>query len=478
MEAEIKQDTTNVVNGKNTLQVFSEIVNRINLASRLGIDTYGGDRDIYNALGYPKTLRIEDYWARYERQDIAKAIIDRPVKASWKGHINIIETIKKQDTPFEKKWNELFMTLKLKSIFIRADKLTGLGRYSVILLGLSDARTFEDLSKPPNVSGNLSLLYVRPVSERNAKIESFEDDPKSERFGLPKIYAINTSDGANTKTLRVHYSRVVHLVEDLSENEVYGTPRLKSVYNRLIDLEKLIGGDAEMFWRGARPGYVGEVDPDYQMSAAALADVQNQIKEFENSLRRVLINQGVKYNALSQQIADPLSHIDGQIQMISADTGIPKRILTGSERGELSSAQDKQEWITYVTSRREEQNEPMIIRPFIDKLIEIRVLPKPASPYKVVWDKVFSLSDKEKVELGAKRAEAVKDYTTNTIAQELIPVGIFAEHFLAFDDVQVETLLSQIDEEKIKEKALSEDENELIKEEASTKEKTTNKKDV
>lgn len=459
----MEETKTEPKNGKNTIQVFSELVNRINLASRLGIDTYGGDRDIYNALGYPKKLKIEDYWARYERQDIAKAIIDRPVKASWKGHIEVIETIADSDTPFEKKWKELFLNLKLKSIFIRADKLTGLGRYSVILLGLNDVTKIEDFSKPVNPRKGLELLYVKPISERSAKIDTFEKNPQNERFGLPLTYNIETSDGENTKTIKVHYTRVVHLVEDLSENEVYGTPRLKSVYNRLIDIEKIVGGDAEMFWRGARPGYVGEVDPDYQMSSDAYDDLQDQIKEFENSMRRVLINQGVKYNALAQQIADPLPHLDGQIQMISADTGIPKRILTGSERGELSSAQDKQEWITYVTSRREEQNEPMIIRPFINKLIDIKVLPESKVPYKVRWDKVFSLSDKEKVELGAKRAEAVKDYTTNGIAQELIPVDLFAEHFLAFDETQVEELMSKVDEEKIKEGFVTEEEDELLK---------------
>jgi hypothetical protein len=286
---------------------------------------------------------------------------------------------------------------------------------------------------------------------------------------LPKLYTINTTDGVNSKTIVVHYSRIVHLVEDLGENEVFGTPRLQAVYNRLIDLEKIVGGDAEMFWRGARPGYTGEVDPDYQMSTEAYNDLQEQIQEFENNLRRVLINQGVKYNALAQQIADPLPHIDGQIQMISSVTGIPKRILIGSERGELSSAQDKQEWISYVTSRREEQNEPMILRPFIDQCIEIGVLPAPKSPYTIVWDKLFSLSDAEKVEMGNKRAEAVKNYLMNPLSLELIPVDFFAKHFLALDKTQVEELMDKIDEEKLKEEAFSEEEETIIKKEQLNK---------
>jgi hypothetical protein len=442
-------------NEKPQIQVLSELIGRLNLANQLGLDTYGGDRDIYNALGYKKVLTYADYWSRYLRQDIAKAIIDRPVKASWKGEIEVIETIKEQNSPFEKKWIDLYSTLNLKSIFIRADKLTGIGRYSILLLGLNDVTRIDDFAKPVNKSGKLKLLYVKPISESNATIAEFVTDTTNERYGLPLTYTIQTVSGTTAQSIHVHYSRVVHLVEDLGENEVYGTPRLQSVYNRLVDLEKLIGGDAEMFWRGARPGYTGEVDPDYQMSTAAQEDLQSQIQEFENNLRRVLVNQGVKYNALAQQIADPLPHVDVQIQMISAVTGIPKRILVGSERGELSSAQDKQEWISYVTSRREEQNEPMILRPFIDKCLEIGILPQPKAPYKIVWDKLFSLSDKEKVEMGQMRAESLKNYTTNGITQEIIPVDVFAEYFLAFDKVQVEEILSKIDLEKIQETALS-----------------------
>lgn len=97
----------------------------------------------------------------------------------------------------------------------------------------------------------------------------------------------------------------------------------------------------------------------------------------------------------------------------------------------------------------------MILRPFIDKCIEIGVLPKPAAPYTIVWDKLFSLSDKEKVEMGQMRAEALRNYTTNGITQEIIPVEIFAEYFLAFDKTQVAEMMARIDLELIKETALS-----------------------
>lgn len=454
-----EKDKTNV--RPITMQVLSELSRRMSLASNLGTDTYGGDRDIYNALGYPKIISAQNYKDRYARQDIAKAIIDRPVKASWKGDIQVIENIKPEETAFEKKWVEIFDGLKLKSIFIRADKLTGLGRYSVLLLGLDDTSTLESFAKP--VKKGAKLLYVKPLSEESAPIDTFDENVTSERYGLPLTYNVKVSlkTGGETtteRTVKVHYSRVVHIVEDLMESEVYGTPRLQVVYNRLVDLEKIIGGDGEMFWRGARPGYTGQVDKDYQMTPEAFTAMQSQIDEFENNLRRILVNEGIKYDALAQQIADPTNHVDVNIQMISAVTGIPKRILMGSERGELSSAQDKQEWISYVTSRREEQNEPMILRPFIDKLIEIEVLPKPADPYIVVWDKLFSLSDKEKMEIGKMRAEALSSYANNPMISELIPLEVFTQYFLNFDETTTEHIMDLADEDRFKETAVTPEE--------------------
>ena len=451
----------------NKVKVFSEILGRFQLFSNLGLDSYSGNRDVYQALGYPKTITWQNYWSRYGRQDIAKAIIDRPVKASWKGDIEIIENIDKNETPFEKTWNEIYTRLKLKSLFIRADKLTGLGRYSVIFLGLNDTQSVEGLAKSVNKTNGLKLLYAKALSEEIAQIDTFEENSSNERYGLPLTYNITINSGDNSKTIKVHYTRVIHLVEEPLEDEIYGTPRLQAVYNRLVDLEKLIGGDAEMFWRGARPGYTGEVQPYYQMTAEMLEDLKTQIDEFENNLRRILINEGVKYNALAQQIADPLSHVDAQMQMISAVTGIPKRILTGSERGELSSAQDKLEWISYVTSRREEQNEPNILRPFIDKCIEIGVLPKPSNPYMVRWDKLFSLSDKEKVDIGHTRALAMKEFSMGSI-EEYVTLDLFLKHFLNFDEVQIEEIVSNRERAIEEEEELTKDEEDILKEETST----------
>lgn len=422
------------------LQVLtSMVVARAELATKLG-QQYGGDRDLYQALGYKLTLTWDDYWSQYRRQDIAKAIIDRPVKATWQGQLELIESEDADRTEFEQAWYDLNKKFKLRSLFSRVDRLTGIGRYGVLLLGLNDVKRREDFIKPVS-PGQRKLMYVKPFGEKNAKIDKYEDDPSNERYGMPKIYSIEVSDVASgaSSTVKVHYTRVLHILEDHLESEVLGIPKLESVFNRLMDIEKIVGGDAEMFWKGARPGYQGMVDKDYTMTQTTKDDLKEQIDEFDHNLRRILVNEGVDLKALAQQIADPDGHFDIQLTCLSAVTGIPKRILSGSERGELASTQDSGEWKTYVQSRREDHAEPNIIRVFVDKLIELNILPEPKSgDYKVDWLDLFSISEKERVEIGKSRANAIREYTTNPMAEAVIPVDLFLDSCLGYTQAQIE----------------------------------------
>jgi uncharacterized protein len=419
----------------------SALVSRMNMATQMGLTMYEGNRDINKALGYKDNLLFDDYLGRYLRQDIAKAIIDRPVNATWQGNIELIETDDAQETPFEKEWRDLNWKFGIKSILARVDKLTGIGRYGVLLLGLDDVSNQAGFLKPVK-PGKRTLAYLKPFSEKSAKVKEWEANPSNARYGMPLIYEIEVADVASgaSQQVQVHYSRIVHIIDNSLESEVYGTPRLEAVFNRLMDLEKVVGGSAEMFWRGARPGHQGVIDKDYTLTPEAETELQAQMDEYENGLRRLLINEGVDLKSLETQVATPKDHVDVILTCISAQTGIPKRILSGSERGELSSGQDSAEWKTYTKSRREDHAEPRIIRVFVDRLIELKVLPKPSDEYAVDWEDLFAISEKDRVEIGKARANALREYTYNPLSAMIIPPDGFKEFFLGFTREQIELM--------------------------------------
>jgi len=446
------------------LTFSSELTNRASLAARLGYQ-YGGDRNIYEALGYPTTMSYDDYASRYSRQDIARAVINRPVQYTWKGPLVITEVGDDEDTALEKAWKTLEKDLKLKSKFVRVDKLASVGTYGVLLLGFGDVAAKEGWEKP--ASGDTrELLYVKPLGEGNAKIASYVSTPSDKRFGLVETYDITLSNpGSDSKsTFVAHWSRVLHITRELEESEVEGVPVMKSVWNRLMDLEKIVGGSAEMFWRGARPGYQAVADDQHHIGATLEADLQDQIDEYENNLRRMLVLEGVEMKALEQQVSDPSKHVDVQIQMISAETGIPKRILTGSERGELASSQDESSWFGVIQTRREEHAEANIIRPFVDMCIEYKILPKPSTEeYQVEWLDLFAPSDKDKAEVGKIRADALKAYAADPLAQMIMPPEAFFELFLGLNEDQREKVMEMF------EKAVDEEQKRIAEEDAMLK---------
>lgn len=421
---------------------------------------YGDKRKVYKALGYPdeKDLDFEYFYNKYDRQDIARAIIDRPCDATWKGDLAVTEPDSNaQDSTLNKKWKELDDALGLKKRLNKVDKLCELGRFSILLLGLDDVKKTEDFKLP--VNGKRKLLYVKQVAESEVDIELWDEDPKSARYGLPLIYKVHTGSIQSSGTVKaattathvedilIHYSRVLHYVTGNLTSEVFGVSKLKPIINRLVDLEKILGGDAEMFWRGARPGYTATAKDDYEMDDTAEKALMEEVDKYEHDLRRILLLKGIDMKALETQVADPLNHIDAQLQAISAQTGIPKRVLIGSERGELASTQDQDQWLSLIKTRQEEHAEPTIFRPFIDKLMEYGILPKVVD-YNVMWEDVFAPSEKDKVELGKTRAESLKSYADSVLASEVLPPKLALKYLLGLNEEQVEEAIKEMESQK------------------------------
>jgi hypothetical protein len=400
------------------------------------------NRDIYEALGYNKTPSFNDYMAKYQRQDVARAIIDAPVRACWRKPPAVVETQEADETLFEAAWDELCDRLGMWRLFARADRLAGIGTYAVLFLGFDDSGNLET-----EVTGAKSLLYAAPYSQANAKIESYEDDTASPRYGKAASYKLNVKGAGGTSTTGkvVHWSRIVHVAEDMLEDEVEGQPKLQPVLNRLQDLDLVVGGSAEMFWRGAFPGYLFKADDGATFDGQTLAALEDELEEFMHDLKRYIRGQNIDVKALAQQIADPSSQASVFLDLISAATRIPKRILLGSERGELASSMDEKNWLDVVQARQREHCEPTIVRATVDRLIAAGVLQEPKRGYSVVWPDLHVPGDKDRAEVGAVVAKALRDYVDANGAEMVVPPESFVRK-LPFTDEEIEQIVAQLQE--------------------------------
>ena len=450
----------------NALQTINSTLSQRSLLSRQLGETYGGDRNLYEALGYKTSLSYVDYLRKYQRQDIAQRIIDAYPDATWHGKPIITDDEDpKSKTKFDKAVDALHKSLNIFTYCTRVDKLSRIGQYAVLFLGFDDAQ--EKMTMPAGKSKG--LLYLQPYSFEHATIKTYVTDAKDPRFGLPEMYQLHVQDVAGKSavgtpgsttyrktttptqsgldataasgTMLVHHSRVLHVAGGLLESNVFGTPVLESIFNRLEDLEKLLGGSAEMFWRGAWQGLGLEMDKDASMTPAQIDALDDTIDNYTHKLTRVLKVQGMEIKDLAPNISSPRDAVDVQMDMIAGAKAIPKRILTGSERGELASSQDVQAWNTRVDERRTDFAEPEVLRKLVDRFIEVGILPKPAGgDYVIQWPLLAALSPKEQAEVAEYKAKTLKAYVESGAA-ELLPPTMFLTKVLGLTEAEADEAL-------------------------------------
>lgn len=381
-------------------------------------------RDLFKELGFPRTLSIADYRDRYRRGGIAKRIVNAPVKATWSGNIALQDDPDPEiESAFETAAAELAMRLGLWPRLMRADILASLGRYSVLLIGAPGEMNTELTS----VRNPDEILYLTPLAEDNAEILRLVDDSTDPRFGQPLMYQISLGgEGARGRGSRVsgrdlqrkvHYSRIIHIAQGLLEDDVYGTPALEAVWNDLDNLVKLVGGGSEAAWKRADPGmhlnfplldledaHGVEIQYDEEEEEKVL----EELSEFRHGMSRVLSTRGVDIKMLDGGVVNFAGMASAVLDLISATVEQPKRILLGSERGELASTQDRSNWADRIIERRGESGEPAA-RAVIDRFIELRALPEPIeSQYKILWPDIDKMTEEEKADLGVKVASANK----------------------------------------------------------------------
>jgi uncharacterized protein len=420
---------------QNNMKLMSALVSRAGLASKLGMQ-FDGDRDLYKVLGYKRSLTFDHYLTKYKRQNVAARIVDAPAQTTWRRSPVVWDTNPKDPTSeFELAWKRLKQKLRVMHYLERADRLSGIGRYGVLLLGVrgSGGRNLETPLRS-DFKDISDLAYLSVYTEGSAEIESFVGDRSDPQFAKPEFYNIDLSGGdvsevGMSQKAKVHHSRIIHIAEGVMEDEVLGQPRLQSVYNLFDDLEKVSGGAPEMFWQGAYRGLHIDINPEFQqgdLGEDELDALNDEVDEFVHGLRRIIRTQGVDVKPIRVQLADPGNTYSMIMDLISGASKIPKRILFGSERGELASQQDEINWNARITERQNQFAEPIILRPFIDKLVTIGILPRPQNDwYEVIWPSLFELDELRRSQAVWTWARAAEKLADAVAARILTPEQAF-----------------------------------------------------
>lgn len=404
------------------LRTLTALFDRFQLAQQLNMSFGDKTRDVYAAAGYDKLITFPQYVERYRRGDIARRIVDIYAVETWRKMPYLLDGVDagaaNDATPFTLAWLRLAQSEAngaetrrgLAHYLTRLDRAANLGRYAVLYLGLADGLAAEQPAIADSLTDPGDLLFVSVFDEGTAQVAQYETDMQSPRYGLPVTY--NLTDAGENRTrasFTAHWTRCIHVADGVLTSDLFGTPVLEAVWNRLLDLEKVMAATGEGGWTQMQPGYIFSTKEGYDLDEDGKDLRQEQIDEFVHGLRRFMELNGYDTTMLAGDLQDPTGAVDNFLKLISAATGIPLRKLIGSERGELASSQDDDNWIDIIEARQEQHVGPAIIQPVVNRLLWLGVLPPPTTgKYTVWWPSLRNKSQKEQAEIADRNAAALQ----------------------------------------------------------------------
>lgn len=417
------------------LRALGAIHDRMAFANLHGFG-FEGKRDYYTALGYTRNITPELMWDRYRRNGVARRLVNALPNATWRSGADLVQDDTPEVvTPFEEAWIEFAARTRAWDAMRKADILSQLGRFSVILLGYPGPL---DQEARPMKEG--SVAYLKQYSELRVKVQDgdLDNDRKSPRFGKPNRYQFTRllKSNGTTGTQYVHWTRVIHVADEAVEEDEWGEPMLASVWNWLDDLEKVAGAGSEAFWRRVQPMLSANLMPGATMPTGGEEQVEQEIDKLVHGLRRWVRLSGIELDEVgSHDVANFDKQVDALISLIVTPYGIPKRIFQGSEMGDLASSQDRGNWSQNVRDRRRQFAESVVLRPLTMRLQLLRQLPETPESYEARWPDVQDMDLSERLDMAKKASEVNKNQGEQVVLTNEIRDNILGYEPLEDDEL-------------------------------------------
>lgn len=427
-------------------------------------------RDLNQECGYPEKITTADFWNQYRRSGIAARTVNIFPDSCFAVDPEPYESESERFTPFENSWIDLAQSpsVSLTHYCHRVDILSGINRYGGLLLGVDDGK---NLSQPLEGADRYDdfqadekpLAYIRAFDETQLTVASLDRTP-GRHYGMPEMYNMRLLSQSSmgdmvgmsgpalpTDNVEVHWTRVLHVADNRTSSETFGMPRMEQVFNWLLDVNKVLGPSAEMYYKGGFPGLSLELDP--RIAEVMDVDIDEDSIEAEmfaymNGLQRYLWLQGINAKSLAPQVSDPRPAVEALLNAIAMSIGAPLRIFMGSEQAQLASGQDVRTWNGRIRKRQNGYLTPMLIRPLIDRLIRVGVMKKPRSfdaktgtwNYKVFWPDVNLPNEDERSQIADRRASAIEKYM-RSMAYQVMQFRDFMRFILGFDQREIAAIM-------------------------------------
>jgi hypothetical protein len=362
-------------------------------------------------FGFPDHLTFQQLYAMWDRNSLAQAGVSRIASTIWRDDpaLHVSEDTH-EETTIEAAIRQHFEDKRLWSKMADAYQRSLVGDFSVAILRVADGRQWNQ--PVGRVNGIKGLWDIIPAWEGQITVANWDQDPMSERYGLPAMYQFDEQqieDGKErgaVRSLAIHPDRVLVMS---STGDMFGRSVLRAGFNDLITYAKVIGAGGEGFWKAARSSLSLEVDKDARLSDLASAmgvDVSDLpekidavVADFVAGYDKSLMLQGIKPTAIGVTLpANPDQYAAGPRQGFAASLDCPDKVLIGNQTGERASTEDLKLWNATCASRRNREVMP-VLRDMVQRLENWGALPQ--ADWVVQWSDLTEPTGADKL-AGAK----------------------------------------------------------------------------
>lgn len=375
-------------------------------------------------FGWPENLGFAQFYRMYCRNSIAAAVVEKTVSKTWQDDPQIWETEEATKSKIEEDIRSRFEDLRVWQQLAEADRRGMVGRYSAIILRIGDGKPFDQPVE--KAAGLPALKGIIPAWESQLYPVQWDQDVNSESYGLPTMFQfseaqITDANNSAPRSFAVHPDRVIIWSAD---GTVVGRSRLESIYNDLIDVEKIKGAGGEGFWKSSRGALTVEapegMNPaqlaqSMQTDVAGLrAKLNDQVDDFQSGFDKMLMLGGMTARPISITLPSPEHFFAGPIQSICASWLIPMRELMGSQSGQRASDEDSRQWALTCNSRRVNFCKPLI-REMLNRFEKWGIIPE--RDWVIGWQDLTESTAEAKMD----RAFKMQDINAKTAPGDIAP---------------------------------------------------------
>lgn len=306
-----------------------------------------------------------------------------------------------------------------------ADRLNLIGSYSALIIIAADNVT--DTGKELGTLNSLSdIIDLIPADEEQLIVSDwYQELSDGINYGKPKMYQFREFDPMNTstqpkRTVNVHPSRVITLCEGAVGNSFFGTSILEPVFTNIQDIQKILGANAEGFFKNAARHIAMSFDKDVSFTNVAQnlgldpndpksigyvnERMTEKFKNLSSGFDAATYGSGTDYTVLSVDMTNPEQPILQQMNMIAFATGRSIKGMLGTQTGERASSEDTIKDSRLDMERQQNFIGRAVLCQIIDRLTKYGALE--SHEYRFAWENLLEPTSAIKIENMLSASEA------------------------------------------------------------------------